>query len=318
MKVIDHMKLEVLEILDHRSCCQDPMRTTIKIGNLPGDMEIQAVRDIFVDIDVHILFVEILPPTTAIIHCSWTAKLKEIITNLSGYSLKCGRVLTLQLAEGDEDVRRREETRKKNQVPSCTLFVVGFDTTRISESDIAFSFSEVARVQKVMIRKSFCFVRFRDVLSSTMVMENFHGKTVLGSEISIEFSMPGVASSSTVASSSLGLEASYRLRQTNDDLDSTNENCSQALEGKRNSAHIAKSLEHKKPKSRKYCRSRSRDRHSHERYYTTLSNDRDRFPSRNEEFPYKTSSTRQSSTPQFHTCNDSHSMPLIENSPRYF
>lgn len=245
------------------------MRTTIKIGNLPDDSEIQAIRDIFDGYNVHILFIEVVP-SIAFVHCSWTTELQDIVTSLSGSFLQCGRVLTFQLTEGDEDVRRREETRKKNQTPSCTLFIVGFDTSRMSESDISFSFSEVARVQKVMIRKNFCFVRFRDVKSSTLVMDNFHGKTVLGNVISIEYGMPG-GSSSIIPSTTLESNASSQQLQLSENINRKISEC-------------------RRSKSRKRSRSRSRDRISHDRHNKTFTYDRDRHYIPSESFPCKSKS----------------------------
>ena len=296
--------LDDAKLPDRRSCCEGVMRTTIKVGNLPNDLDIQAIRDVFAGHNVHILFIEV-EPTIAFVHCSWTPELQDVVSSLSGYSLKCGRVLTLQLTEGDEDVRRREETRKKNQTPSCTLFVVGFDTTSISETDISFSFSEIARVQKVMIRKNFCFVRFRDVQSSTLVMENFHGKTVLGRVISIEYGMPG-GSSSAMPHSALVSNAGTQQRQPNDNLNSEDKNYSQASQssGKRSNEHRSEILEFRTLKSRKYSRSRSRDRTQRDQHSKTSLYDRDRdyFPS--EFFPCNSKSMGSSHKFQIGTTGD--------------
>jgi RNA recognition motif-containing protein len=295
-KVMHGCKQDDAKIPDLRGCCKRLMRTTIKVGNLPDDMEIQAIRDIFVGFNVYILYIEVVP-TIAFVYCSWTAELQDIVTSLSGYLLKCGRVLTLQVTEGDEDVRRREETRKKNQTPSCTLFVVGFDTSRISETDISFSFSEIARVQKVMIRKNFCFVRFRDVQSSTLVMENFHGKIVLGTVISIEYGMPGGSSSTTPSST--------HRRQLNDNLSRKNEIYSQASQsgGKRSNERRCEVSEFRSSRIGKYSRSRSRDRTEYDRYKTS-SYDRDKHHAPSDFFPSNSTLMGPSRKFQIHNLSD--------------
>jgi RNA recognition motif-containing protein len=319
----------------HRSICKGLMRTTIKVGNLPDYLEIQAIRDIFIGLSVHILYIEVVP-TIAFVHCSWTADLQDIITSLSGHLLKCGTVLTLQLTEGDEDVRRREETRKRNQTPSRTLFVAGFDTSKISETDISFSFSEIARVQKVMIRKNFCFVRFRDVQSSTLVMENFHGKSVLGKVISIEYGMPGGTSSITL-SSTMGPSGSNQRRQLNDNLSRKNESYSQASQssgkrsnarscesysqasqnsGKRRDARSCELSENSTSKSGKKSRSRSRDRTQHDTYNKTSSYDRDRHDVPSEFFPSNSKLMGPSHKFQIHTLSDIDLVSASEQSSR--
>jgi RNA recognition motif-containing protein len=314
--VMHGCKLDDAELPGLRSICKGLMRTTIKVGNLPDDLEIQAIRDIFVGLNVHILYIEVVP-TIAFVHCSWTAELQDIITSLSGYLMKCGTVLTLQLTEGDEDVRRREETRKRNQTPSCTLFVAGFDTSKISETDISFSFSEIARVQKVMIRKNFCFVRFRDVQSSTLVMENFHGKSVLGKVISIEYGMSGGSSSITL-SSTLGSNGSTQRRQLNDNLSHKNESYSQSSQssGKRSNAGSCEISEYSSSKSGKKSRSRSRDRTQHDTYNKTSSYDRDRHHVPSEFFPSNSKLMGPSHKFQIHTLSDIDHISASEQSSR--
>ena len=176
-------------------------RSTILVSNLPDGSNIQMIRDIFADYDVQVLYVEI-ETDSALVHCYWTKELKSIVEGMTGLSLQVGIILKLELFENEEAAKRREVNRKDTRVPSPLLIVFGFDTSRVSESGISDVFSKVAIVQKVMIRSKFCFVRFKNIKSSTEAMEEYHGKEVLGSIISIEYGMTGVARSASDAAPS--------------------------------------------------------------------------------------------------------------------
>lgn len=63
--------------------------------------------------------------------------------------------------QADGDVKRREQDRRKNTIPSTTLFVVNFDVTRIQERDLADLFDRYGRLTRVQIKKNFAFVQVR-------------------------------------------------------------------------------------------------------------------------------------------------------------
>lgn len=165
-------------------------RGSIFVGNIPDGIDLQILRDIFEEKQIHVLYVE-MKVNFAFVHCNYSANMKEIIASMKGHKLKCGRVLSIEIAKGDGEVKRREDDRKKKQIASSTLFVVGFDTTQVSERDISNAFSTIATAQKIMIRRSFCFARFQSVEDATKVMEEFHGKELLGRVLSIEYGMAG-------------------------------------------------------------------------------------------------------------------------------
>ena len=62
-------------------------------------------------------------------------------------------------AQGDGEVKRREEQRRKQQAPTSTLFVVNFDVTRTRESDLAHEFNKYGRTKRVQIKKNFAFIQ---------------------------------------------------------------------------------------------------------------------------------------------------------------
>ena len=179
-------------------------RSTILVSNLPDGSSTQMIRDIFANCAVQVLYVEI-ETDSALVHCYWTKELKNVVAKLTGCPLQGGSFLKLELFENDEAAKRREVNRKDTRVPSSLLIVFGFDTSRVSESSISDVFGKVARVQKVMIRSKFCFVRFKNIKSSTLAMEEYHGKEVLGSVISIEYGMTGATKPASEAVPSSGM-----------------------------------------------------------------------------------------------------------------
>lgn len=228
-------------------------RTSVQIGNLPINTDPSVIRDIFVSFNVQVLYVEITAEYS-FAHCNWTEELDSIIKSMKGCSLQCGTILTFFLTEGDDEVRRREQIRKKIQEPSTILFVFGIDTSTVAEIDIFRVFNEVAPVQKVMIRKKFCFIRFKDVKSASSIMGEFHGKEVFGKKLSIEFGMAGGGAkpSQPVASSPTIL----RIEKDNAGKEILN-----------NQKHEVEQIcqrevfRNDRPERRKRSRSRSRDNH---------------------------------------------------------
>jgi RNA recognition motif-containing protein len=191
-------------------------KSSILVSNLPDGTNSQMIREIFSKCAVQILYVEI-ETDSALVHCYWTKELRGIVEEMTGLSLQGGTILKLELFEDDEAAKRREVNRKETRIPSSLLIVFGFDTSRISKSNISEVFSKVARVQKVMIRSKFCFVRFKNIESSTQAMEEYHGKEVLGSMITIEYGMTGVAQSAPEAAPSAGeivLDTTTNLRKS--------------------------------------------------------------------------------------------------------
>lgn len=71
--------------------------------------------------------------------------------------------------QADGDVKRREQDRRKNTIPSTTLFVVNFDVTRIQERDLADLFDRYGRLTRVQIKKNFAFVQVRHLHRGSVV-----------------------------------------------------------------------------------------------------------------------------------------------------
>ena len=63
------------------------------------------------------------------------------------------------VAQGDGEVKRREDQRRQKQAPTCTLFVVNFDVANTRESDLAYTFEKFGPTKRVQIKKNFAFIQ---------------------------------------------------------------------------------------------------------------------------------------------------------------
>lgn len=62
------------------------------------------------------------------------------------------RHLCTLLPQGDSDIKRREQERRKKTTPSTTLFVVNFDVIRTRERDLADLFGRYGPLRRVQVR----------------------------------------------------------------------------------------------------------------------------------------------------------------------
>jgi hypothetical protein len=58
-------------------------------------------------------------------------------------------------AQGDGEVRRREDVRKKTTKPATTLFVVNFDVDRVRERDLERHFEPYGKLKRVQIKRNY-------------------------------------------------------------------------------------------------------------------------------------------------------------------
>lgn len=73
-------------------------------------------------------------------------------------SIRCAQCLNIRqvgvplLLQGDRDIKSREADRRKNTVPSTTLFVVNFDVVRTRERDLSDLYERYGRLKRVQVR----------------------------------------------------------------------------------------------------------------------------------------------------------------------
>lgn len=63
------------------------------------------------------------------------------------------------MAQGDGEVKRREDQRRQKQAPTNTLFVVNFDVANTREADLAYTFEKFGPTKRVQIKKNFAFIQ---------------------------------------------------------------------------------------------------------------------------------------------------------------
>ena len=99
------------------------------------------------------------------------------------------RVLTVAFTRSDERVLKKIEERKnKKQIPSNSLFVIGFDPLKTKPHYLEHEFESVSRVKFVEIIRTFAYVYFHETKDATRVLEAFNGKELFGKILTIEYS----------------------------------------------------------------------------------------------------------------------------------
>ncbi|KAL3149936.1 hypothetical protein ABBQ38_013299 [Trebouxia sp. C0009 RCD-2024] len=73
------------------------------------------------------------------------------------------RRLRVEWAKGQGLTKKREDQRKKDCVPTNTLFVVNFDPGTTRERDLEKHFSQYGKLTRVQVKKNFGFVAFESL-----------------------------------------------------------------------------------------------------------------------------------------------------------
>lgn len=67
------------------------------------------------------------------------------------------------MPQGQGETKRREDRRKKDCVPTNTLFVVNFDPGNTRERDLEKHFSQYGKLTRVQVKKNFGFVAYESL-----------------------------------------------------------------------------------------------------------------------------------------------------------
>ena len=76
--------------------------------------------------------------------------------------------------QGDGDVKRREDLRRRQTKPTSTLFVVNFDVEKTLERDLERHFEKYGRLTRVQIKRNYAFIQYEEVESATAAVDNCH------------------------------------------------------------------------------------------------------------------------------------------------
>lgn len=87
--------------------------------------------------------------------------------------------------QGDGDIKRREDTRRKNIRPTSTLFVVNFNVEDTRDRDLERHFEKYGRLVRVQIKRTYAFVQYEEVEQAEAAMKETHLSRFMG-ELYIE------------------------------------------------------------------------------------------------------------------------------------
>jgi hypothetical protein len=87
------------------------------------------------------------------------------------------RRLTVQ---GDGEVRRREDLRRRQTKPTTTLFVVNFDVDKTRERDLERHFEPFGKLRRVQIKRNYAFIQYEDVDQAADALKACYGTCLAG------------------------------------------------------------------------------------------------------------------------------------------
>lgn len=82
--------------------------------------------------------------------------------------------------QGDGEVRRREDLRRRQTKPTTTLFVVNFDVDKTRERDLEKHFEPFGKLRRVQIKRNYAFIQYEDVDQSADALKACNGTCLAG------------------------------------------------------------------------------------------------------------------------------------------
>uniref|UniRef100_A0A7S0SVG9 RRM domain-containing protein n=1 Tax=Chromulina nebulosa TaxID=96789 RepID=A0A7S0SVG9_9STRA len=124
------------------------------------------------------------------VKCVDDGELDEKIHRVNGLCIPGfeDKKLTVEFTKTNLDEQKKREERKKAFVkPTDTLFVVGFDPTKVKPHYLEHEFESVAKVKRVELVKSFAYCYFYTIEDAIAVKEAFEDKELFGKKLHMEF-----------------------------------------------------------------------------------------------------------------------------------
>lgn len=100
---------------------------------------------------------------------------------------RVSRNLRAEFARGDGRVKRKEDARRTNIIPSETLFVVNFHVETTRKSDLELLFRPYGELLRIEMKKNYAFVQFASVEEARKAKEATNGGKLDQSAISVEY-----------------------------------------------------------------------------------------------------------------------------------
>eukprot|EP01083_Nonionella_stella_P219031 784929_1 len=92
-----------------------------------------------------------------------------------------------EFARGDGRIKRKEDGRRKDILPTETLFVVNFSEETTKREDLEMLFSPFGELVRIDMKKNYAFVQFTNVEDSIKAKDATNGGKLDQSVITVEF-----------------------------------------------------------------------------------------------------------------------------------
>lgn len=92
----------------------------------------------------------------------------------------CSKLMMGLGLQGDGEVRRREDLRRRQTKPTTTLFIVNFDVDKTRERDLEKHFEPFGKLRRVQIKRNYAFIQYEDVDQSADALKACNGTCLAG------------------------------------------------------------------------------------------------------------------------------------------
>lgn len=115
-------------------------------------------------------------------------RVERYVTELNGMEIpNVSKTLRCEFARGDGRIKRKEDDRRKNILPSETLFVVNFHEETTKREDLEMLFSPYGELVRIDMKRNYAFVQFTSVENASKAKEATNGGKLDQSVITVEF-----------------------------------------------------------------------------------------------------------------------------------
>lgn len=113
---------------------------------------------------------------------------ERFVAAISGMEIKnVSSTVRAEFARGDGRIKRKEDDRRKNIMPSDTLFVVNFSEDTTKREDLKMLFEPYGELVRIDMKRNYAFVQFRNIDEATKAKEATHGGRLEQSVLTVEY-----------------------------------------------------------------------------------------------------------------------------------
>lgn len=113
---------------------------------------------------------------------------ERFVAAISGMEIvNVSSALRAEFARGDGRIKRKEDDRRKNIMPSDTLFVVNFSEDTTKREDLKMLFEPYGELVRIDMKRNYAFVQFRNIDEATRAKDATHGGRLEQSVLTVEY-----------------------------------------------------------------------------------------------------------------------------------